>query len=160
MLMAALVVGTAFVAGYVVFGLEGSVLPQERHPDASFRFAYDETTDELAVTHYGGDNLNADRVVLLNRAFDEVGAWTATETVSAGDTATVRDVSPGDTVYVMWETPDGTYLTLATWNPDGAVETTTSAPSNPTADPARTTAHATRAVPRGAGTATFLIRIE
>ena len=73
MAMAAVVVVAAFVVGYVAFDLEAGVLPSDPPPDASFRFAHDPAADTLVVTHYGGDNLDADRVLVVDGAFEPVG---------------------------------------------------------------------------------------
>jgi hypothetical protein len=120
MLMAALVVAAAFVVGVVAFDLEGSVLPSDPPPDASFRFAHHPATDTLVVTHYGGDNLDADRVLVVDRAFEPVGNFSAGANVSAGESATLHDVTADDTVYVLWVIDDGDYRTLASWDPQGS----------------------------------------
>ncbi|MFC6951619.1 hypothetical protein [Halorubellus litoreus] len=119
-LMAALVVATAFVAGVVVFDLESAVLPTEPRPEASFTFAHDPSTDTLVVTHYGGDNLDADRVRLVNQGFEPVGNFSSGRTVSAGESATLDGVDADDSVYVLWVTDDDEFLVLASWNADAA----------------------------------------
>jgi|AntRauTorcE11898_2_1112593.scaffolds.fasta_scaffold19037_3 hypothetical protein len=118
--MAALVVATAFVVGYVVFDLEAGVLPSDPPPDASFRFAHDPATDTLVVTHYGGDNLDADRVLVVDQGFEPIGNFSAGANVSAGDSATLTGIDADDSVYVLWVSGDGEYRTLASWNADGS----------------------------------------
>ncbi|NHN42338.1 hypothetical protein G9C85_11970 [Halorubellus sp. JP-L1] len=151
--MTVLVVVTAFVVGFVVFDLEGAVVPTERQPDAAFEFAYDADAERLAVTHQGGSTLDAERVVLANRAFEEVGRWPAGDAITAGDATTIEGVAADDTVYVAWRTDDGTYVVLASWN-DGA----------PDASPASSILRRVDAPPvdsaANARTATFLPRIE
>lgn len=152
MLMAALVVASAFVVGVVVFDLEAGMLPSDQPPDASFRFAHDPATDTLVVTHYGGDNLDADRVLVVDQAFEPAGTFSAGETVSAGESVTLTDVTDADSAYVLWLTEDGEYRTLASWN----VQENASDGSD--VDDAST---ANGAALRGrASTATFLPRIE
>lgn len=152
LLMAALVVVAAFVVGYVVFDLEAGVLPSDPPPDASFRFAHDPATDTLVVTHYGGDNLDADRVLVVDQAFEPAGAFSVGETVSAGESVTLRDVTEGDSVYVLWVTEDGDYRTLASWNPQGSATNGSDVDDESTAND-----DALRGM---ASTATFLLRIE
>ena len=152
MLMAALVVAAAFVVGYVAFDLEAGVLPSDPQPDASFRFAHDSATDTLEVTHYGGDNLDADRVLVVDQAFEPIGNFSSGATVSAGDTATLHDVTDADSAHVLWLTEDGEYRTLASWN---AQE---NASDGSDADEASTASG--DASEGRASTASFLLRIE
>ncbi len=153
MVMAALVVATALVVGYVVFDLEATVLPTDSRPEASFRFAHDASTETLVVTHYGGDNLDADRLRVVNQGFESVAAFSVGSTVSAGESVTVGGVDADDTVYVLWVTGDGEYVVLASWNADAAAAT-----------PAGTDSGTERAWTAGgdsdASTATFLLRME
>jgi hypothetical protein len=153
MVMAILVVVTAFVVGVVVFDLEAGVLPAESSPGASFTFAHDPSTETLVVTHYGGDNLDADRVRLVNQGFEPVGHFSTGRTVTAGETATLQGVDEDDTVYVLWVTDDDEFLVLASWNADAASATGTTAGNESAA-----TVGADGDV--GAWTASFLLRME
>lgn len=152
MLMAALVVAAAFVVGYVAFDLEAGVLPSEPPPDASFRFAHDPAADALVVTHYGGDNLDADRVLVVDGAFEPIGNFSAGANVSAGDAATLRGVDANDTVYVLWVTDDGEYRTLASWNAQG-----NASDGSDVDDASTATGDPSEGRP---STASFLLRIE
>jgi hypothetical protein len=133
MLMAALVVAAAFVVGYVAFDLEAGVLPSDPPPDASFQFAHDHETNTLVVTHYGGDNLDADRVLVVDQAFEPLGNFSTGETISAGESVTLTNVTAADSVHVLWRTGDGDYRTLASWNADGVENSTADAPNETTA---------------------------
>ena len=152
-LMAALVVVTAFVAGVVVFDLESAVLPTESSPQASFTFAHEPSTDTLVVTHYGGDNLDADRVRLVNQGFEPVGDFSTGRTISAGESTTLDGVDADDSVYVLWVTDDDEFLVLASWNADapaaGASRTDSGNETATTVDAGV-----------GARTASFLLRME
>lgn len=117
-LMAALVVATAFVVGVVVFDLEGDVLPSDAPPDASFQFVHDAEADTLEVTHYGGDSLDADRVRIVDQGFEPIGNFSTGPRISAGESTTLAAVDEDDSVYVLWVTDDGDYSTLASWNPN------------------------------------------
>lgn len=151
--MAILVVATAFVVSVVVFDLEAGVLPSESSPGASFTFAHDPSTETLVVTHYGGDNLDADRVRLVNQGFDPVGNFSTGHTVSAGESTTLDGVDADDSVYVLWVTDDDEFLVLASWNADAAAASATSTgPRNETT--------ATVGAGAGAWTASFLLRME
>lgn len=164
--MVVLVVATAFVVGYVVFDLEGNVVPSEPRPEASFRFAYDASTETLVVTHYGGDNLDADRVRLVDQGFETVGNFSTGETVSAGESATLEGVDADDSVYVLWATDDGEYVVLASWNArDGNAGTAspagTAAGHGLGVDAAGTDSGASAAAsPASERTASFLLRME
>lgn len=133
MLMTALVVAAAFVVGYVVLDLEAGVLPSDPPPDASFRFEHDPATNTLVVTHYGGDNLDADRVLVVDQAFEPLGNFSTGETVSAGESVTLTDVTAADRVHVLWRTGDGDYRTLASWNADDVESSTIDPPRETTA---------------------------
>lgn len=123
MLMAGLVIATAFVAGVVVFDLEAAVFPSDSTPSASIAFEYDEENGTLTVVHRGGDALDADRVVFLNEGFQSIGSFNDTDTITAGDRAVVPGVDDESTVYVMWVVEDDQYVTLATWNPNAGTTT-------------------------------------
>jgi hypothetical protein len=167
MVMATLVVVTAFVVGVVVFDLEAGVLPAESNPGASFTFAHDPSTETLVVTHYGGDNLDADRVRLVNQGFEPVGDFSTGPTVSAGESATIDDVDADDSVYVLWVTDDDEFLVLASWNADAAsTGATRTAAGNESATmlgadaDGDTDAGADGDTDPGARTASFLLRME
>ncbi|WP_227131756.1 type IV pilin [Halorubellus salinus] len=152
-LMAALVVATAFVAGVVVFDLESTVLPTESNPQASFTFTHEPSTGTLVVTHYGGDNLDVDRVRLVNQGFEPVGDFSTGETVSAGESTTIEGVDADDSVYVLWVTDDDELLVLASWNADAAAASATRTGSG-------NESAATVGAGAGASTASFLLRME
>jgi flagellin-like protein len=111
-LMVAITVILAAVIGTFVLGLGDQV--SNTSPSASFSFDYDSTTEDLTITHDGGDslegaNLNVKTTGTLSGGF-------ANTEVTAGDSITVQTVKSGDTVRVVWTSPNGgDTATLGKW---------------------------------------------
>ncbi|MFA9516328.1 type IV pilin [Halopenitus sp. H-Gu1] len=105
-LMVAITVILAAVIGTFVLGLGDSV--QQTTPQASFDFEWDTpTTDEVTITHEGGDTLNSENSgsIDINSDSGSSSGWTLD--ISAGDSTTYSGYSSGDTVRVIWTSPDG-----------------------------------------------------
>jgi flagellin-like protein len=124
-LMIAVTVILAAVVAAFALGLGSGA---DSSPQASFDFDWDPDPDndaatddgELAITHEGGDPVEAARVtVFVNGNEDTVGAWPDT-TINTGETYTTdqannADVAPGNDVRIVWVGDDGTESTLATY---------------------------------------------
>lgn len=85
------------VIGAFVLGM-GDTVPAE--PRVSFEWEHDETTNELDVTHMGEEPLPPDSVLL--QTGDNTKEWGTSEEVSTGDSITIKNVSSGDTVEIVW----------------------------------------------------------
>jgi flagellin-like protein len=117
-LMVAITVILAAVIGTFVLGLGGSV--QQNAPQASFTYDYNETANNLTITHDGGDQIDADRLSIVgnglgsNDVTDVTNAgsnslrsgesWPAD--VGAGNSVTVETATSG-TVRVVWASQNG-----------------------------------------------------
>ena len=132
-LMVAITVILAAVIGTFVLGLGDQV--QTTAPNANFEFNFDSTagSEQLDVTHSGGDGIEANELFLrgdLTRESDM--SWAAHgysgSTIRAGDSVNVGGggtndyswdggYSEGDTVRVVWEDADSDQSsTLRTWS--------------------------------------------
>jgi flagellin-like protein len=105
-LMVAITVILAAVIATFVLGLGEQV--SETSPNASFTFDYDDTNDDLTITHAGGPNIDSSLLgVTGNGSSYKWSDFSISDDVSAG-TSITYDVSSGDTVSVTWENEEGT----------------------------------------------------
>ena len=117
-LMVAITVILAAVIATFVLGLGDQI--STTAPQASFSFDYD--SDELTVTHDGGDTVDPANLYIRGSSQD-IGdedwnsiAETDVSDVKAGDSATL-DVDDGDTIRVIYQSSTGeTSATLAEWS--------------------------------------------
>ena len=117
-LMVAITVILAAVIGTFVLGLGEGV---QTTPQAKFNFDYDDSSDQLIITHDGGDAIDSDNLQIVGGGTDV--NWTASTStvdsfdVQAGNSTTINDavaidaseeaaVDPGDTIRVVWSDPD------------------------------------------------------
>ena len=117
-LMVAITVILAAVIGAFVLGLGDSV--SETSPNAQIDFEY--TSENVTLTHEGGDSFESDRVTLVGSNGDSFDDWTAEGwegDVSAGNSETVDrspdfdETSDGDTLRLVWEGQGGSSSTIA-----------------------------------------------
>lgn len=124
-LMVAITVTLATVIGVFVLGA------QEQIPSAqSADFAFDYkggSTEELIVTHAGGEKLDASNVYLRGENFDESGqSWDSipdaevdsASRVSNGDSVRLTEVKPGYTLRVAYVGPDSSTTLQETEGPN------------------------------------------
>lgn len=99
-LLIAITVILAAVIGGVVLGLGTS---SAEAPQASLQFEYDASTDDLTISHEGGDELKKDNVVVRGNASVSLGT-----DLAAGQSQTNSSVSlsAGDEVNVVWQDPN------------------------------------------------------
>jgi flagellin-like protein len=126
-LMVAITVILAAVIGTFVLGLGDQV--QQTSPTAQFSFDHDSGSDELKITHDGGDGIAEGELALAGDVSTTAvpdactsDTWaTSDSTVTAGDTCTVDEsVTSSDSVSVIWEAEGGRSNTLAEWEGDDA----------------------------------------
>ncbi|WP_435178219.1 type IV pilin [Halorussus sp. AFM4] len=111
-LMVAITVILAAVIGTFVLGLGDRV--SQAQPSATFTFEYDQSNNEVAIIHDGGDGVTTDQLDVTvggTTAYDSGSAswttgtndWTA-DKITAGDRIELRDssVSDGQAVKVIW----------------------------------------------------------
>jgi flagellin-like protein len=113
-LMVAIVVVLAAVIGTFALGF-GEV--SRETPQASFSFDYDDSANELTITHESGDVLDRSAVEVVSNdgSASTVSSWPNTEIV-AGDQFVAGSVSPDETVRVVWNADSGgESATLAKW---------------------------------------------
>lgn len=93
------------VAGAFVLDLgETSEASVERSPAVAFDYEFDDTTNELVVTHRGGDSVASSAIWVET---DDTAATWSVQTVTDGDATVVSDVTVGDTVRVIWASDNG-----------------------------------------------------
>jgi flagellin-like protein len=102
-LMVAITVILAAVIGTFVLGLGQNV---QSTPQASFSFDFDSSTDNLTVTHNGGDRLEVgentnDVRIITNTTQVWIASNVSTQSIAAGDSNTTK-FAPGDTARVVW----------------------------------------------------------
>jgi len=100
-LMVAITVILAAVIATFVLGLGEQI--SDTAPSATFTYDYDDSgANTLTITHSGGQTLQAGTITIGGDVSD---TWD-TE-ISAGDSKSVTGVNQGDTVQVIWNSPDG-----------------------------------------------------
>jgi flagellin-like protein len=108
-LMVAITVILAAVIASFVLGLGDQNNPA---PTTSFDFDYDNTNDEVTITHQDGDELSTSdtyiRGSIASSAVDSPGSWTSPGSEwKAGQSITVGGVTSDDWIArVVWEDPD------------------------------------------------------
>ena len=118
-LMVAITVILAAVIATFVLGLGDQV--SDTAPQASFDFDYNSDGENLTVTHTGGASIPANQLSINNgttNAWGNVsdGSVSGSTDVTAGNSATVENVTNSDTVRVIWENQEGTNsATLREW---------------------------------------------
>ena len=112
-LMVAITVILAAVIGTFVLGIGQD---QQTTPQATFEFDYDSNTPELVITHTGGDSFTSENSKKLETkmsgstspSFSSGGDWdVASGDVSAGDSVTMTNPQPSETVRLVWTGPSG-----------------------------------------------------
>ena len=111
-LMVAITVILAAVIGTFVLGLGDQV--GDNAPQASFSFDYDESADNLTITHESGDALINSSVVVNDGA---ANAWLdADGKIQAGDSFTKdytgSPLADGTVIRVVWTSDNGDSATL------------------------------------------------
>jgi len=120
-LMVAITVILAAVIATFALGM-GDLIG-ETTPQVTFTTHYDESTQNLTITHASGSAIPADEVTIVEPGGTEVD-WTdrsptvaSGEDVSAGDRAELSGIAESDTVRVIWTAPDTeTTDTLLVWS--------------------------------------------
>ena len=118
-LMVAITVILAAVIGTFVLGLGDQV--SESAPQAQFTFDLDTSSDELTITHDGGDSVPSDEINVTGGGndirWDNANGVTTVSDVSAGDSTVVGDstvagggtedaVTSGETIRIVWSAPN------------------------------------------------------
>ncbi|WP_255151271.1 type IV pilin [Halorarius halobius] len=112
-LMVAITVILAAVIGTFVLGLGDQV--QSSAPNANFEFTYEQDTSPpgITITHTGGQDVDADNVIIQGASDDSDNADTnsytgwSDSTISTGSAWDGSVDSSVDTVRVVWESPSG-----------------------------------------------------
>jgi|AntRauTorcE11898_2_1112593.scaffolds.fasta_scaffold02840_8 flagellin-like protein len=98
-LLIAITVILAAVIGGVVLGLGTSSVDA---PQASLQFEYNDTADELTVSHKGGEKLKSDNLAVRGNA-----TFTFSSDLAAGQSRTIpATLSDGDEVSIVWQDPN------------------------------------------------------
>lgn len=116
--VAIVIVLAAAVGGYVfdLYDRQTSVGPQ-----VSFTYTYNDSSNELTVTHESGDKFDGNRVTFVCQSGTCTGYspedWSSDATVTAGDDETIEGVSANDAVLIVWKQPrqDGKTVILDEW---------------------------------------------
>ena len=112
-LMVAITVILAAVIGTFVLGLRQNV---QSTPSASFDYDFDESVNNVTITHTGGDRLavgdNTQSVNITGGNYTHgwlgsSGSANVTDSLSAGDSANPYAYDSGDTVRVVWVSESG-----------------------------------------------------
>jgi len=101
-LMVAITVILAAVIGSFVLNLGGSL--QQSAPQASFDFDYASGSTNVTVTHSTGDSISEGSVNITSPG--GTTEWTSLP-ISAGDSKDHSYSSSGDTIRVVWSSPNG-----------------------------------------------------
>ncbi|WP_318568252.1 type IV pilin N-terminal domain-containing protein [Salinigranum marinum] len=118
-LMVAITVILAAVIGTFVLGLGDQV--SESAPQAQFTFNLDSSTDQLTITHDGGDAISSDNINITGGGndvrWDNSQGITTAYDVSAGNSTVLNDgtvagggtedaVTAGETIRIVWSSPN------------------------------------------------------
>jgi flagellin-like protein len=115
-LMVAITVILAAVIATFVLGLGDSL--SNTAPQASFSFDYDGSSDELTVTHDGGESIEPTNLYIRGGAAEDGNTWSdegISSDVTAGTSITLTSVTETDTVRITYEA-EGTSATLGRWD--------------------------------------------
>ncbi|WP_144904328.1 type IV pilin [Halobellus captivus] len=107
-LMVAITVILAAVIGAFVLNLGQGI--DQSAPQASFDFDYNETSNNVTITHQTGDSIDAERLSTTGLAGGSAN-WTdhMAGTVSAGTSVEFNNTADwsGETIRVVWESQNG-----------------------------------------------------
>jgi len=112
-LMVAITVILAAVIGTFVLGLGQNV---QSTPQASFSFDFNDTSQNVTVTHNGGDRLqvgdNTQSVNLTGGNYThgwlgDGGGYNVSDSLSAGDSSNPYGYDSGNTIRVVWVDANG-----------------------------------------------------
>ena len=109
-LMVAITVILAAVIGTFVLGLGQNV--QSTAPQASFSF--DESSNDVTITHDGGDTISEDNLKVTVDGTKANGIWDSSNDVTAGtsvdvvaDSSNIGSLSSNDVIRVIWTSDSG-----------------------------------------------------
>ena len=113
-LMVAITVILAAVIGTFVLGLGDQV--RQTSPNSQFTFDYESSSNELTITHDGGDSVNNDQIRIIADDGTPDEYWgTSGSKITAGSNKVVT-VDSTDEVRVVWESSNGDQTaTMRTW---------------------------------------------
>lgn len=86
-------------------------------PDADFEYDYDAAADTLAVTHAGGDGIEAAAVDVAGHAGDCASTEWASGRVTTADTCVLEGVANRGHVRVVWQGDGSRRAVLDVWSP-------------------------------------------
>jgi flagellin-like protein len=118
-LMVAITVILAAVIATFVLGLGDQV--SDTAPQASFAFDYNSTAEKITVTHTGGASIQASQLSVNNGSSNDWSnvsdsGLSGSDDVTAGNSATVENVTDSSTVRVIWTNQEETNsATLRVW---------------------------------------------
>lgn len=92
-----------------VGGLAGTV------PSTSFGFDYDESEETLAITHTGGEPIDASELRVVGLAGECTTDDWGGERITAGDTCTLENVDSSTRVRLAWDGLGTNTATLDGW---------------------------------------------
>lgn len=110
-LMVAITVILAAVIASFVLGLGDQA--QQTTPQASFTFDYDGGSNELTITHDGGDTIEAQELFVRGNnlgdtgSWDSIGSYKSTSEISAGNDLTISGTSSDYEANVVYEALEG-----------------------------------------------------
>jgi len=102
-LMVAITVILAAVIGAFVLGLGDQV--SNNAPQASFSFEFNSSSNNVTVTHAGGDNI-AKSALNVTNGTPASSTQFREDPVTTSDSRTIN-YSSGDTIRVIWQNPSG-----------------------------------------------------
>lgn len=74
--------------------------PPPEYPMVDFEYDYNNQTNELTITHSGGEEIQADAIELVVN--DETRRWTETSTIETGNSTTLDGIRSGDVIHIVW----------------------------------------------------------
>jgi len=110
-LLVAITLLLSAVVANAVFGL--GLFDRETGPSIVFDDEYDEDAEELDVTHESGSTVEMEHVVAVasggNGTVDvdfSRSTVSSSDTLMSGETLVLTDVQEGETIRLIWESPD------------------------------------------------------
>lgn len=106
-----LLVAIAIVMGAVVGGYVFNVTQTDSTttPQVTFSYDYDESNDELTITHENGDKLDGNNVEFVCKSGACGGLsppdWSGDDEITSSDSETISNVGPDSEILVVWEQP-------------------------------------------------------
>ncbi|WP_136690121.1 type IV pilin [Halorhabdus amylolytica] len=107
-LMVAITVILAAVIATFVLGLGEQI--SSTAPQASFEYDFNSSSNNLTITHTGGDTLDNSTVSFNygnSSASPAIVKHWGTDSIGAGNSVVIENVYQGDTVQVIWKSGDG-----------------------------------------------------